>query len=585
VDVGDLSAPSVIASLDVVRGEQLFATRFTPDAAYVVTFEQVDPLWVIDLQDPASPEVVGSLVVPGWSTHLVPAGPGRLVAVGVDPTDGWRATASLFDVSDPSAPVLADRADLGVGWSTAFHDRKALGVFPGDGLVFVPFSGESDRVAVLDLGASSLDLRGWIDLVGVPLRGFPHPRGLVGVSSEEVVVVDPGSLAPTGRCTVAENVVDACRLPDGTLLPLVARGAQGRLGDVDLPLAPWRLHRHGFQVAVTGWDDLGRAAYVVDFDGPSPVLSERFDLGGGWFEVMPLGTASFAPDGVRWGGFGADEAVLTPGGRLVARGVAGGGPSDGFVVIDVAAGALDPPVAVGEGWVTGFVADGEALVYTVGSDGGLDREGRPRVRHDLVRVDLVTRAASTPANVPGWVVSVGAGLTFTAEEAWGAGWDWRFSVVALALDPVAGPAVVDRLALPEGAYDLRAAGATLWFATMSSPFDGGGGGEPPGPLLGAPGGAFWLPTTTVATVRLGPDLALGPSIEEEGRFRTLLLPEDGSGLLVRDGVVLERWDVSGGAAVPLWSEEVGGYPLHARADAAPGTYLVALGYGGLAEAP
>jgi hypothetical protein len=106
--LADLDAPTLLGSLDLVRGEQLFATRFDGDRAYVVTFEQVDPLWVLDLSNPAAPKLAGQLVVPGWSTHLVPTGDGRLVAVGVDPADGWHTIVSLFS-REPAAPASRPR--------------------------------------------------------------------------------------------------------------------------------------------------------------------------------------------------------------------------------------------------------------------------------------------------------------------------------------------------------------------------------------------------------------------------------------------------------------------------------------------
>jgi hypothetical protein len=94
-----------------------------------------------------------------------------------------------------------------------------------------------------------------------------------------------------------------------------------------------------------------------------------------------------------------------------------------------------------------------------------------------------------------------------------------------------------------------------------------------------------MPRTRISTVRLGPVLTLGPSIDDETHFVTLLLAEDGACLTVRDGTTVDRYDVSGPAAVLSWSVDVGAYPTLARGDVVPGTYLLPLGYGGLATAP
>ena len=94
-----------LGRLEVSHGESLFGTRFDGDRAYIVTFLRVDPLWIIDLGDPANPRVAGELEIPGWSNHLHPLGD-RLLTVGIDDVNGWRAAVQLFDVGDPARPAL-----------------------------------------------------------------------------------------------------------------------------------------------------------------------------------------------------------------------------------------------------------------------------------------------------------------------------------------------------------------------------------------------------------------------------------------------------------------------------------------------
>jgi hypothetical protein len=65
-----------------------------------------------------------------------------------------------------------------------------------------------------------------------------------------------------------------------------------------------------------------------------------------------------------------------------------------------------------------------------------------------------------------------------------------------------------------------------------------------------------------------------------------LLPEDGAALVARDASAVERWDLSGSEATLTWTAELSGYPLRARSDpAAPGRYLLALGFAGTSELP
>src|SRR5262249_61306145 len=64
------------------KGERIYGVRFVGPTGYVVTFRQTDPLYVVDLRDPATPRVTGELKINGYSAYLHPAGNGRLIGVG-----------------------------------------------------------------------------------------------------------------------------------------------------------------------------------------------------------------------------------------------------------------------------------------------------------------------------------------------------------------------------------------------------------------------------------------------------------------------------------------------------------------------
>jgi hypothetical protein len=119
--------------------EDLYGTRFVGDRLYVVTFLNIDPLYVIDLADPAAPRILGELELPGFSEYLHPLADGLLLGVGMDasPATGWGDARfaffqglqiALFDVSDPTAPQLVDRQLLGErgSGSAALADHHAF---------------------------------------------------------------------------------------------------------------------------------------------------------------------------------------------------------------------------------------------------------------------------------------------------------------------------------------------------------------------------------------------------------------------------------------------------------------------------
>lgn len=89
-------------------GERIKSVRYTGDVGYVVTFRQTDPLYVLDLSDPAAPKQLGELKIPGFSEYLHPVGDRLLLGVGSEADEqAGRVTGaklSLFDASDPTAP-------------------------------------------------------------------------------------------------------------------------------------------------------------------------------------------------------------------------------------------------------------------------------------------------------------------------------------------------------------------------------------------------------------------------------------------------------------------------------------------------
>ncbi len=114
--------------------ETIKSIRFMGDKAYMVTFRTTDPLFVLDLSDPASPEVRGELKIPGYSAYLHPVSENILLGFGKDAeeVDGGAiekgVKVSVFDVTDISDPkeistfILGDRGT----YSDVLYNHKAL---------------------------------------------------------------------------------------------------------------------------------------------------------------------------------------------------------------------------------------------------------------------------------------------------------------------------------------------------------------------------------------------------------------------------------------------------------------------------
>ena len=125
------------------QGEQIYSVRFDGNTGYVVTYQQVDPLYTIDLSDPTAPKVVGQLDLQGYSAYLQPLGGGLLLGVGQDVStttnEPTGAQIELFDVSNPASPQLLAKSSLGAGSSTQVtYDHHAFLWWPGTNLAVLP---------------------------------------------------------------------------------------------------------------------------------------------------------------------------------------------------------------------------------------------------------------------------------------------------------------------------------------------------------------------------------------------------------------------------------------------------------------
>jgi len=113
-------ALNITGSLEgLAPGEMIYSARFMGERGYLVTFKQVDPLFVIDLSDPRYPKELGYLKVTGYSDYLHPYDENHLIGIGKETTDqgefAWYqgVKISLFDVSNVSNPQEISKYEIG----------------------------------------------------------------------------------------------------------------------------------------------------------------------------------------------------------------------------------------------------------------------------------------------------------------------------------------------------------------------------------------------------------------------------------------------------------------------------------------
>ena len=149
------------------QGESIYAVRYVGDKAYVVTFRQTDPLYVIDLSNPGRLKTKGELKITGYSAYLHPVGDDLLLGIGREGTNSGRLTGlklSLFDVSDPSDPQEVDKLDFDGGSSAVEFDHRAFLWWEDSNLAVVPV--KNDRSGLN--GALGIRIRQGHDAAGEP---------------------------------------------------------------------------------------------------------------------------------------------------------------------------------------------------------------------------------------------------------------------------------------------------------------------------------------------------------------------------------------------------------------------------------
>lgn len=146
-------------------GERIYSVRFMGNRAYMVTFVQTDPLFVIDLSDPTNPTVLGELKIPGYSKYLHPYDENHLIGFGENTklvnygygdqvvTDGMKI--ALFDVTDPNNPTEMYSVNIGEEgtYSELLNNHKALLFSKEKNIIAFPISITGEDYEVTFQGA------------------------------------------------------------------------------------------------------------------------------------------------------------------------------------------------------------------------------------------------------------------------------------------------------------------------------------------------------------------------------------------------------------------------------------------------
>jgi len=128
--------------------EDIRSVRFDGDRAFIVTFKKTDPLFAFDISNPAHPEKLGELKIPGFSTYMHMLDDNHLLTIGYDADDHDSFAyfdgimLQIFDVTDMSHPALAHKHIIGTRGSSseALTNHLAFTWYPERGLLALPMT-------------------------------------------------------------------------------------------------------------------------------------------------------------------------------------------------------------------------------------------------------------------------------------------------------------------------------------------------------------------------------------------------------------------------------------------------------------
>ncbi len=612
IDLADPDNLAVLAELQLERasGETLFATRFDGPRAYIVTFLIKDPLFVVDLSNPAAPALIGELEVPGWSTHIEPRGD-RLIALGVDDTGGQRVCVSLFDVTAPAGPALVDRVAFGDGWSwsSAYSDVKAFAVF--DDLLIVPFSGWSDtggyeRLQFVSWSPEDLEIRGCVDLTGAAVRSFDYQDHYYGITTEQLVTLEGSNLdAPsvTNRLVLAEYAADFLELtPElgveviaqyatGTTLVRTASLAKATGGEIQVEIGELvDSFAYGESIVLVGarWTEQPHyMVAIIDCSNaaqPGIAYSARIPVEPyyGWYwppyPYRPLLDAGSSPSSgksiVAWPGYPSSRtgAAFLVGDVLALRCRADTydtvlGPAtaeEGLALVDLAAGTFSGTAGLAFDNIVALDVAGDKLYLTTceSLEPATSMEA-PQCAYFITAIDVAGAPSVGPsANVPGVFVQYDpdSGVLTLRDDQWLRDWESRSYLRTVLWGGEQDVEAIDSIQLPSGTNQILGRGARVFIEVYADGMRLYAGAV-------APDGA----------------LNLGRAILVTKDWGNLFDAWSSSAYVILGGSAIARYDFSSGAGQLAEITPVMGMPSRIRFGASAA--FVATGYAGVVQLP
>jgi len=184
---------------DMGKTERIYSARFIQDKAYLVTFRQIDPFYVLDLSNPDSPQIKGELKIPGFSSYLHPLKDNLIVGIGMEENS---LKASLFDVADPTNPKEVSKYTFKDYSSDVLQNHHAFLHDAKNEIFFVP---GTEGGYVLSYKNSTLSLVKAV-AINSPQRALYMNDFLYVIGNDEIVVYNETNWSEVKRLKLEKEI-------------------------------------------------------------------------------------------------------------------------------------------------------------------------------------------------------------------------------------------------------------------------------------------------------------------------------------------------------------------------------------------
>lgn len=170
----------------IAPGEEIYAARFMGNTGYFVTYRNTDPLFTVDLSDPAKPEIIGELKVTGFSEYLHFWDDTHLLGIGYESDENTgnieNIKLSMFNIENPGEVTEEAKLVLkDVDYSEALYDYKSVIISKDKnliGLVCEDYSGSRTKQTYQIYSCENGTFKKQAEIPGINGVNYENVRGM-----------------------------------------------------------------------------------------------------------------------------------------------------------------------------------------------------------------------------------------------------------------------------------------------------------------------------------------------------------------------------------------------------------------------